>query len=115
MDPDDEGFATYEPFVAICALKYHARDQSSDAHAAEVDEAFGLFTSSRGGGGGGGDGANVRIGLADLKRVAALLKADVDDQTLRDMILEANGGAGVAAGVSREEFDALMRRAGVWR
>jgi hydroxyacylglutathione hydrolase len=39
----------------------------------------------------------------------------VDEQLLKDMILEANGGAGVSVGVGRDEFDLLMRRAGVWR
>jgi hypothetical protein len=47
--------------------------------------------------------------------VAALLKEDVGEDLLRDMILEANGGEGVAAGVRKEELDEVMRRAGVWR
>lgn len=56
------------------------------------------------------------ITLAHLKRVAAVLKEEnVTDELLRDMILEANGGAGVGRGVRREEFDGVMRRAGVWR
>jgi hypothetical protein len=50
-----------------------------------------------------------------LKRVAATLKEDVNDDLLRDMILEANGGSGVREGVSREEFAEVMKRAGVWR
>jgi Ca2+-binding EF-hand superfamily protein len=108
LDPDDDGYATYEPFVALCALKYHARDQSSDAHAQELDEAFALFS-------GGGKGGSETIGFADLKRIATLLNAEVDDQTIKDMILEGNGGAGVSQGVTKEEFDVLMRRAGVWR
>lgn len=44
-----------------------------------------------------------------------MLKEDVDEQLLKDMILEANGGAGVARGVGVDEFDGVMRRAGVWR
>jgi len=39
----------------------------------------------------------------------------VTEELLRDMILEANGGAGVEEGVRKEEFDAVLRRAGVWR
>ena len=109
LDPDDEGFATYASFVAICALKLRARGAPSDeAHAAEVDEAFGLFT--------GGQPDAHAITLAHLKRIAALLREDdVSDDLLRDMILEANGGAGVGRGVRRDEFDSVMKRAGVWR
>lgn len=106
LDPDDEGFATYPSFVAICALKLHARDREDVQ--GEVDDAFRLFT--------GGDGVDgQKITLAHLKRVAAVLKEEVDEAVLRDMILEANGGAGVGSGVGREEFEGVMRRAGVWR
>lgn len=44
-----------------------------------------------------------------------MLKEDVDENVLRDMILEANGGAGVGKGVEKEEFEGVMRRANVWR
>lgn len=47
--------------------------------------------------------------------MAAVLKEDVDEDLLKDMILEANGGAGVVRGVKIDEFDEVMRRAGVWR
>lgn len=116
LDPEDEGFANYPSFVAICALKLHARDQTSDAHVHEVDEAFSLFTG--GGAATGEDGGASQssvITVAHLKRVAAVLKEEVDDDLLRDMILEANGGAGVGKGVKKSEFDNVMRRAGVWR
>ena len=53
--------------------------------------------------------------MATLKRVARMLKEDVDENVLRDMILEANGGAGVGKGVEKEEFEGVMRRANVWR
>lgn len=106
LDPDDEGFAEYEKFLAICALKFHSRERTSDSHTQEVDEAFRLFTS------GGGEG---KITLATLKRVARALKEDVEEELLRDMILEANGGAGVGKGVEKDEFEGVMRRAGVWR
>ncbi|CAJ2507836.1 Uu.00g090220.m01.CDS01 [Anthostomella pinea] len=129
LDPDEEGHTTYEPFVAICALKLHARDDAagdprSEAHRAEVDAAFRLFTG--GGSHGHNDGDDGRLGvfedggpttltLAHLKRVAMTLKQDVDEALLRDMILEANGGAGVGRGVARSEFEEVMRRAGAWK
>ncbi|KAK1237676.1 hypothetical protein MKX07_006804 [Trichoderma sp. CBMAI-0711] len=111
LDPESDGFATFEPFFAICALKFHARDRDgyddrdSEAHRRELAEAFQLFTN----------GAEGPITLAHLRRVAAVLKEDVDEELLKDMILEANGGAGVARGVGMEEFDGVMRSAGVWR
>ena len=39
----------------------------------------------------------------------------LDEALLRDMVLEANGGAGVGRGVTRAEFDEVMRRAGAWK
>jgi Ca2+-binding EF-hand superfamily protein len=105
LDPDDEGFAEYENFLAICALKFHSRERTSDSRTQEVDEAFRLFTSD-------GEG---KITLSTLKRVARALKEDVEEDLLRDMILEANGGAGVGKGVEKDEFEGVMRRAGVWR
>ncbi|TLD27350.1 hypothetical protein PspLS_05333 [Pyricularia sp. CBS 133598] len=120
LDPDDEGFAQYPSFVAICALKMHARHRTSDAHVQQVDDAFALFTTRRS----DNDDSNLSllgnsesvITMAHLRRVASMLNDDdVDDDLLRDMILEANGGAGVGRGVNRHEFEAVMRRAGVWR
>ena len=92
--------------MAICALKLHARDDGDEAHLQEVNDAFALFT------GGNVDGS---ITLAHLKRVAAVLKEEVYDELLRDMILEANGGSGVGKGVKKDEFEKVMQRAGVWR
>jgi hydroxyacylglutathione hydrolase len=108
LDPEEEGFVTYPNFVAIAALKMHAREDDEDGKRGEVDDAFGLFV-------GGSEGREERITLGHLKRVAALLKEEVDEAVLKDMILEANGGAGVGKGVGREEFEGVMRRAGVWR
>ena len=107
LDPEDDGYATYEPFFAICALKFHNRASADneDAHRAEVEEAFRLFTN----------GQEGPITLAHLRRVAAVLKDDVDEEVLKDMILEANGGMGIARGVERDEFDGVMKSAGVWR
>jgi Ca2+-binding EF-hand superfamily protein len=70
-----------------------------------VEEAFKLFTSA----------GEEKITLGTLKRVAKALKEDVDENVLRDMIQEANGGSGVGKGVERDEFEAVLRRAGVWR
>lgn len=68
------------------------------------------------GGSGGGDGEHMgRITLASLKRVAMMLKDDVDEDLLKSMLLEANGEQGVAMGVTRDEFEDVMRRAGMWR
>ena len=53
--------------------------------------------------------------MAHLRRVAAVLKEDVPEDLLKDMILEANGGQGVARGVGMNEFDGVIRSAGVWR
>jgi len=77
-----------------------------ESHNEEVTEAWRLFTQ-----GGGED----KITLATLKRVAKALKEDVSEDTLRDMILEANGGVGVGRGVEIDEFEAVLRRAGAWR
>ncbi|KAK5993268.1 Caltractin [Cladobotryum mycophilum] len=83
LDPEDDGYATYEPFFAIAALKFHTREgSSSSAHRSELEEAFRLFTN----------GLEGPITLAHLRRVAAVLKEDVDEELLKDMILEANGG-----------------------
>lgn len=105
LDPDAEGHTPYEPFFAICALKFHARDHSSASHAAELDEAYALFTH----------GTEGPITVSHLRRVAALLREEVGEELLRDMVLEGNGGVGVERGVGRGEFDEVMRRAGVWR
>ncbi|EAA31861.3 hypothetical protein GE21DRAFT_7315 [Neurospora crassa] len=140
LDPEDEGFATYPSFLAICAIKLSSRDRTSEAHMREVDEAFALFVgrsaqeiarlhNDRNNDDDDDDYGQYEeeeevdgkekeepvITLAHLKRVAAVLKENVSEELLRDMILEANGGAGVGKGVRREEFDRVMRRAGVWR
>ena len=125
LDPESEGTTDYPSFLAICALKFHTRTQNSSTHIAEVDEAFSLFTTYplslnavhpsaveellR------GEDGEERITLSALKRVARALKEDIDEDLLRDMILEANGGKGVGKGVSKDEFEGVMRRAGVWR
>ncbi|KAK4226887.1 hypothetical protein QBC38DRAFT_527958 [Podospora fimiseda] len=107
LDPDSSGFCEFEPFLQICAIKLRTGTHTRN-HQEELDEAYALFT-------GGRIDAEV-ITLANLRRVARLLRQDeVTDEMLRDMILEANGGAGVNVGVRKGEFDGVMRRAGVWR
>lgn len=81
------------------------KERNSEASRKEVEDAFKLFAS----------GGEERITLGMLKRVAKLLKEDLSEEILKDMILEANGGAGVARGVGKEEFESVLRRAGIWR
>ncbi|KAL4889640.1 hypothetical protein BDV59DRAFT_186277 [Aspergillus ambiguus] len=103
IDPTGTGFVPYEPFLSVAAAKLRSRDD--DAMAAEVDTAFQLFTR----------GADRPITLSDLRRIAHELKEDnLGDDLLRDMIQEANGGAGVGAGVTLEQFHEVMTRAGVF-
>ncbi|KAL2023923.1 hypothetical protein VTK56DRAFT_700 [Thermocarpiscus australiensis] len=134
LDPERDGFATFPSFFAVCALQIHARraaglDDDEEAHRAELDEAYALFA---------GSADAPAITLAHLKKVAALLRLDeehyqgekkgggrdkkdgaaagpVTEELLKEMIIEANCGAGVAHGVKKDEFDRVMRRAGVWR
>ena len=72
----------------------------------EAEVAFRLFT--------GGSGEE-RITMGALRRVARELKEDVSEQVLKDMIVEANGGEGWTRGVGIEDFERVMRRAGVFR
>ncbi|KFY32205.1 hypothetical protein V493_00420 [Pseudogymnoascus sp. VKM F-4281 (FW-2241)] len=105
LDPDSEGYAPYSSFVAICALKMRAKDNDTSARDEEVEQGYQLFTN----------GTDGPITMAHLKRTAAMLKEDVSEDLLKDMILEANGGSGLSKGVGREEFAEVMKRAGVWR
>ncbi|CAK7243032.1 MAG: hypothetical protein STHCBS139747_004539 [Sporothrix thermara] len=117
LDPDDEGFAVYSSFVAICALQMRTRAEraSGAEQAAEVDEAFKLFVGHGQPSPSKSRSTSGVITVTHLRRIAATLKEDVADDVLRDMVLEANGGAGVAQGVDRDAFENVMRRAGVWR
>lgn len=102
LDPDSVGYVTYPNFLAICALKINAR--SDDSRAEEVATAFRLFTR----------GTDGPITIAHLRRVVKELREEVSDEMLKNMILEANGGAGVTKGVAAEDFEAVMTRAGVF-
>ena len=103
LDPTLTGYVPYSPFVSVVAAKLHSRDD--DAMTAEGDDAYQLFTK----------GADGPISLSHLRRIARELKEDsVDDELLKDMILEANGGSGISAGVTLEQFHDVMTRAGVF-
>ncbi|KAF9891802.1 centrin, EF-hand protein [Aspergillus nanangensis] len=103
VDPTETGFVPYEPFLSVAAAKLRSR--GDDAMAAEVDAAFQLFTR----------GSDRAITLHDLRRIARELKEDgLGDELLKDMIQEANGGAGVNSGVTLEQFHDVMARAGVF-
>ena len=102
VDPETSGWVSYEHFVAVAALKLHAKHDDPEAMNEEVLKAYRLFTKSQ----------EREISLSDLKRVAKELKEDVPDHVLKDMIREATGGG--LGGVGMEEFEGVMRRAGVF-
>ncbi|KAL9100548.1 MAG: hypothetical protein Q9163_004086 [Psora crenata] len=111
-DPEDEGWISYSNFVAIAALKLNS--QGEEDKRKEVEDAFQLFLKMGGDGGHKGKGRGDKITMAMLRKVAGLLKEDVGDDLLRDMMLEANGGAGVGSGVGIDEFEGVMRRGMPW-
>jgi len=102
VDPEETGWVGYEHFVAVAALKLHAKHEDPEAMNEEVVAAYQLFTK----------GQDRDINLNDLKRVARDLREDVPDNVLRDMIREATGGG--LNGVNMEDFEGVMRRAGVF-
>lgn len=134
-DDDDDGYAvssrrdatSFHPRISKAKAKAKStskgkgkskgQGQGPSNTPREIDEAFRLFIGGggAGGGGGGGGGVDEVITIGALRRVARELKEDVAEGLLKDMILEANGGAGVGKGVRRGEFEAVMRRAGVFR
>lgn len=101
VDPEDAGWVTYEYFVAVAALKLRAKQEDPEAMNEEVMKAYSLFTK----------GQEREITLSDLKRVSMELREDVPDNVLKDMIREATGGG--LGGVGMEDFEGVMRRAGV--
>ncbi|KAK1057758.1 Nucleosomal histone H3-Lys79 methylase [Friedmanniomyces endolithicus] len=106
VDPERTGRVGYEYFVAVAALKMQARQNGGsgeDREREEVGRAFRLFTLGR---------EEGVIGLGDLRRVARELREEVPEAVLRDMVREATGGG--LGGVGREEFEGVMRRAGVF-
>jgi len=103
VDPEKTGRISYEHFVAIAALKMNAQHDDEDDGGEEVAKAYRLFTQ-------GDEGREIT--LADLRRVARELREEVPEAVLRDMVREATGGG--VGGVSKEEFEGVMRRAGVF-
>ena len=117
IDPLSSGFIPLAPFLSYYALAIHSKSESESdndvsphttyTHDTEVRAAYTLFTH-------GGPGP---ITLSHLRRVAKELREEVPDNVLRDMILEANGGVegtGNTGTVGLEEFEEVMRRAGVF-
>ena len=102
VDPDDSGWVSYEHFIAVATLKLRAKHDDPDTMNEEVIKAYKLFTK----------GQPRDINLNDLKRVAKELREDVPDNVLKDMIREATGGG--LGGVGMEDFEGVMRRAGVF-
>lgn len=102
VDPDDSGWVDYERFLAIAALKLHARQDDPEAQSEEVQKAYALFTK----------GQERDISINDLRRVAKELREDVPEGVLKDMIREATGGG--LGGVNMEDFEGVMTRAGVF-
>ncbi|KAF2083968.1 hypothetical protein K490DRAFT_50240 [Saccharata proteae CBS 121410] len=108
LDPESEGFIPFTHFVSYAAIMLHARTSASPEQSDEVAAAYSLFTQNSAG----------PITIQHLRRVARELREDVSDDVLRDMIVEANGedrgDRGVGRGVSLEDFEGVMRRAGVF-
>jgi Ca2+-binding EF-hand superfamily protein len=107
VDPEDSGWIPYEHFVAIAALKIHARhddeDDNPDAVNEEVAKAYRLFTK----------GEDRAVTMADLRRVAKELREEIPENVLKDMVREATGGG--LGPVEMDDFEGVMRRAGVIR
>jgi Ca2+-binding EF-hand superfamily protein len=118
IDPLNTGYVEFVPFLSYAAIVIHSKEQGSDedgeddeyqgeSNAEEVSAAYQLFTH----------GAPGPITLAHLRRVAKELREDVPDDVLKDMILEANGGVKGqgrdVGGVSLEDFESVMKRAGL--
>ncbi|KAE9963496.1 hypothetical protein BLS_009240 [Venturia inaequalis] len=106
LDPEETGYVPYGPFLSLAAIHLHHNDDEDEDQSEEVQEAYYLFTDNREG----------PITLAHLRRIARLLKEDISDDTLRDMLVEANGEGkeGWRRGVDIEAFEGVMKRAGVF-
>jgi Ca2+-binding EF-hand superfamily protein len=117
IDPLETGFVEFIPFFSYAAIAMHNKEEGDDegeeeeyqaeSNAEEVSAAYRLFTH-------GGTGP---ITIAHLRRVAKELREDVPEDVLKDMILEANGGVKgkgkEVGGVSLEDFESVMKRAGL--
>ena len=101
LDPDNLDSIGYEHFLSYAAIRLRARDNDPGARDEEIAAAYKLFTK----------GENRDITLNDLRRVARELREEVPDHVLKDMIREATGGG--LGGVGADDFEGVMRRAGV--
>ncbi|KAF2718128.1 EF-hand [Polychaeton citri CBS 116435] len=115
-DANESGLVDYEHFLPIAALKLNQRRhggggrdgeeggevRKGGGRDAEVEKAFRLFTK----------GEERLITLQDLRRIAKDLREEVPEGVLRDMLMEATGGG--LGGVGLEDFEGVMRRAGVF-
>lgn len=108
LDPESEGYVNYPHLLALCAIQL--KSKTDETKAEEIEAAFNLFHHGRGAG-----GQDEVIRLQDLRAVAKTLKEDISDDVLKAMILEANGGRGIGSGVSIEDFQAIMTRAGIFQ
>lgn len=106
LDPASSGFVTYLHFLSYAALHLQTDGDNDEYQSRELQQAYNLFTANTAG----------PITLAHLRRIARLLKEDVSEQVLKDMLVEANGESreGWRKGVKIEEFEGVMRRAGVF-
>ncbi|KAF1999827.1 EF-hand superfamily Ca2+-modulated protein [Amniculicola lignicola CBS 123094] len=117
IDPTKAGFVPFVPFLSYVAIALQSKSEGDDEDAddeeyqeqtnvEELREAYKLFTH----------GSSGPITLAHLRRIAKELREDVSDEVLKDMIVEANGGVrgrGNPSGVTLEEFEKVMKRAGL--
>lgn len=103
-DPEDSGWVSFEHFLPVAALQLNRAkgDEDEERQQEEVDKAYNLFVK----------GQDRPITIADLKRISKELREDVPDNVLKDMIREATGGS--LGGVSKDDFESVMRRAGVF-
>jgi Ca2+-binding EF-hand superfamily protein len=109
LDPLGEGAVGVETFLEYVGLRRRQMEDEEDEQddedrerdAAEIRWVYGLFTK-------GGPGP---ISVAHLRRVARDIRAEVDDQSLRDMLVLANGNlsGGWKRGVAYNEFEEFVR------
>lgn len=102
LDPEDEGYVTYAHFIELAAIQLN--NKSDETRDEEVEKAYKMFTS----------GTERPITFHDLRKIAGQLNQEVSDDVLKAMIVEANGGNGVGAGVDMGQFRRVMSRAGVF-